>query len=95
MNEQNKFKKEEKYLKTSFDIQKNSSKTIENEQKNIEDRNKRLAEKLKKGRMRGKKMLLEKEVEKIEERNNMKKRIKIFEEKYPINDIYMQYNTKG
>ena len=45
--------------------------------------------------MRGKKMLLEKEVEKIEERNNMKKRIKIFEEKYPINDIYMQYNTKG
>ena len=45
--------------------------------------------------MRGKKMLLEKEVEKNEERNNMKKRIKIFEEKYSINDIYMQYNTKG
>ncbi len=45
--------------------------------------------------MKGKKMLSEKEAKKNEERNNMKKRIKIFEEKYPINDIYMQYNTKG
>lgn len=71
-----------------------SAKTIENDRRNGEDNKQRLAEKLRRGRMTIKKMLLEKETQKIVEKNNMKKRIQIFEEN-PINNVFVPNVIEG
>ena len=73
---------EQKCLKAVSGFEKRNPKKIENEQKNMEDRHQKIAERLKKGRMRGKKLLQEKEDEKTEAKLNMKKRIKAFEEAF-------------
>ena len=99
LNNQDKIPKEQKYPKTVFGLKKKSSKTIENEQKNSEDQKKRLTEKLKRGRMRNRKLMLEKQTEIEESKMNMKKRIKVFEDVFDskrnkiFKNAYMQYNT--
>ena len=99
LNNQDKIPKEQKYPKTVFGLKKKASKTIENEQKNSEDQKKKLTEKLKRGRMRNRKLMLEKQTEIEESKMNMKKRIKVFEDVFAskrnkiFNNAYMQYNT--
>ena len=95
-NTQEKVQKEQKYLKTVSGFEKRNSKKIENEQKNKEDRHLKVAERLKRGRMRGKRLMQEKEDEKTEAKINMKRRIKAFEEAFAakgnktFNKIYLE-----
>ena len=77
---------------TDVGAQMDSAKTIENERRNGGDKKQRFAEKLRKSRVFLKKMLLEKEAEKLEEKNNMKKRIQIFEEN--SNNIFVPNVTE-
>ena len=77
---------------TDVGAQMDSAKTIENERRNGGDKKQRFAEKLRRSRVFLKKMLLEKEAEKLEEKNNMKKRIQIFEEN--SNNIFVPNATE-
>ena len=77
---------------TDVGAQMDSAKTIENERRNGGDKKQRFAEKLRRSRVFLKKMLLEKEAEKLEEKNNMKKRIQIFEEN--SNNIFVPNVTE-
>ena len=79
---------------TDVGVQIDSAKTIEHERTNGAGNKQRLAERLRKSRLTIKKMLLEKEAEKIVEKNNMKKRIQIFEEN-PNNNIFVPNVTEG
>ena len=79
---------------TDVGVQIDSAKTIEHERRNGAGNKQRLAERLRKSRLTIKKMLLEKEAEKIVEKNNMKKRIQIFEEN-PNNNIFVPNVTEG
>ena len=101
LNYQEKKFEEKKFTKNVVLLEKHISKTIENEQKNCEDRNRKIAERLKRGKMRGKKLILEKEEEINKGKKDMKKRVKVFEDAFalkgncPFNKIYIQYNTNG
>ena len=64
-----------------------SAKTIEHERKDGEDKNKRLAEKLRRSRIIGKKMLMEKEVQKIAGKNKVKKIVQFFEDRLKNNSF--------
>ena len=86
-NTQENAQKEQKSLKTVSGLEKRNSKKIENEQKNIEDRHQKIAERLKRGSMRGKILLQEKEEEKAEAKLNMKRRIKAFEEGFSAKEM--------
>jgi hypothetical protein len=77
---------------TDVGAQMDSAKTIENERRNGGDKKQRFAEKLRRSRVFLKKMMLEKEAEKLEEKNNMKKRIQIFEEN--SNNIFVPNVTE-
>ena len=77
---------------TDVGAQMDSAKTIENERRNGGDKKQRFAEKLRRSRVFLKKMMLEKEAEKLEEKNNMKKRIQIFEEN--SNNIFVPNATE-
>ena len=63
LNEEETINEGQRFL-TKVDTEIDSAKTIEHERKDGDDKNKRLAEKLRRSRIIGKKMLMEKEVQK-------------------------------
>ena len=72
---------------TKVDTEIDSAKTIEHERKDGDDKNKRLAEKLRRSRIIGKKMLMEKEVQKIAGKNKVKKIVQFFEDRLKNNSF--------
>ena len=86
LNEEETINEGQRFL-TKVDTEIDSAKTIEHERKDGDDKNKRLAEKLRRSRIIGKKMLMEKEVQKIAGKNKVKKIVQFFEDRLKNNSF--------
>ena len=86
LNEEETINEGQRFL-TKVDTEIESAKTIEHERKDGDDKNKRLAEKLRRSRIIGKKMLMEKEVQKIAGKNKVKKIVQFFEDRLKNNSF--------